>query len=45
MLATIMILLAAVSAWLWWRLTFARGENAELRAELAKLRRRLHARG
>ncbi len=45
MMATIMILPAAVSAWLWWRLILARGENAELRAEPAKLHRRLHARG
>jgi regulator of replication initiation timing len=45
MQATIMILLAATSAWLWWRLTTANGENAELRTELAKLRRRLQARG
>lgn len=45
MQGTIMILLAAISAWLWWRLTTANGVNAELRAELVKLRRRLQARG
>ena len=45
MAATIMILLAATSAWLWWRLSCANDLNAELRDELAKLRRRMHARG
>jgi hypothetical protein len=45
MVATIMILLAAISAWLWWRLSYANSLNAELRAELAKLRRRMQARG
>jgi hypothetical protein len=38
-------MLAGISAWLWWRLTSANSENAALRSELAKLRRRLHARG
>ncbi|MFO1400384.1 MAG: hypothetical protein U1F30_04115 [Steroidobacteraceae bacterium] len=44
-MTTMIILLAASSAWLWWRLTCANGLNAELRSELAKLRRKVQARG
>jgi hypothetical protein len=45
MVATIMILLVAIIAWLWWRLSCANDLNAELRDKLAKLRRRMQARG
>lgn len=44
-MTTIMILLAAISAWLWWRLNCANEQNDELRTELAKLRRKMQARG
>jgi hypothetical protein len=43
MQTVITLLLAAASAWLWWRLYCANGLNAELRTELAKVRRRLRA--
>jgi len=39
----IILVLSGLSGWLWWQWTFAKGENAMLRAELSRLRGKLRA--
>jgi hypothetical protein len=44
LLESSLVILVAASAFLWWRQHNARQQNAELRAEVVKLRGRLRAR-
>jgi hypothetical protein len=41
----LMLLLAGASGWLWWKLSLAQQANAQLAAEVTKLRARLRTSG
>ncbi|MGH8175862.1 MAG: hypothetical protein ACREV5_06330 [Steroidobacter sp.] len=43
LLASVMVLLAFASLWMWWKLSSVQDQNIELLAEVARLRARLRA--